>query len=348
MRRWFGLGLAVALTAMLGCGRSIEPLPNSEGGVGTVTPPTPTDARLELASGQITVHWNVADATSVTGYRIYRGVVDQSGLGLYATVDGAGTREFVDIQVANDVIYQYEVAALIGEIEGDRSVALFGSPGVFGVSLELGVDKTSGSNIFPGSRVINVQVIAPAGALAVQLSENEDPSTAPVRPFAGGAARFTLSEGDGEKTVYGLVLGPAGVTSEILSDSIILDSRAVISSVTENSGGVTLGANDIVHFRVDCEETGGTARVDLLSTSDMNPVVVGIPMFDDGTLGDAVPNDGIYERDWVVPAGLDLDSGLAEANFTDDVGNPAVPVTATTVITISSAANPARAEEALR
>jgi len=336
MRRHALLALGAAVL-FGGCGRTVEPPP----GVGTTppgpVPPVPTDAQLTLGPSRIEMRWSVDDATGVTDYRIYRAEGLEVAPTFWETVVDT---PYVDTRVVNGLLYQYEVAAVIGVVEGLHSVTLVGTPGVFAISLESGLDKTSGSNVTPGSRTVVVQLIVPAGALGVQLSEDPDPTTAPIRPLTGGTEFFTLSSGDGLKTVYGRFLGQAGTTSAVISDSIVLDTKAIIVSVTEDSGGQTLGVGDILHLTATVDSTGGTVVVDL--TDGVTPVISSLPLFDDGTFGDTVANDGVYERDWAVSGGLSLTNGLVLANFVDDVGNEAVPNTAPTRISISSAALRAR------
>jgi hypothetical protein len=127
-----------------------------------------------------------------------------------------------------------------------------------------------------------------------------------------------------------------------VSDSIVLDTKAVIVSVTEDSGGATLGVGSVLHLAVAVDSTGGTVTVDF--TDGVDDFVSNLPCFDDGTFGDPVAGDGVYERDWTVPAGLGFSNALVRAEFQDDVGNVAVPTTAATRLTISSGARPAGQE----
>jgi hypothetical protein len=336
MRRLAYLALIAAL-AVGGCGRTVEPPP----GAGTTppgpVPPVPDDARLTLGSSRIEMRWTVDDPAVVDEYRIYRAEGPQAELAFWEAV---ADTPYVDTRVVNGQEYRYEAASVIGTVEGLHSVTLFGTPGVFAISLEGGLDKTSGSNVTPGSGTIVVGLVTPGGTVAVQLTESPDPSTAPIRPLGGGSELFTLSPGDGPKTVYGRFLGQAGTASVFVSDSIVLDTKALILAVTEDSGGQPLGVNDVLHLTATVDSTGGTVVVDL--TDGTNPVVSALPLFDDGTFGDPVAYDGTYERDWVVSAGLSLTNGLVLARFVDDVGNQAVPTAAPTRITISSATMRAR------
>ncbi|MCA9751465.1 MAG: fibronectin type III domain-containing protein [Gemmatimonadetes bacterium] len=294
-------------------------------------PPTPSDVVLELASATTTLRWSIDGSGGVDSYRIYRAV----DVGDFLLVADTSDTEYVDSDVARSALYTYEIAAVLNDVEGNRSQAISGSPGVYGITLEGGVAKTSGSSIIPGSGNINVDLVAPVGTVAFRLSEDADLVNGTTRLLGTGATLFSLSAGDGVKTVYARFFAAGGVQSELVSDEIILDTRAVILDVTEDSGGSTLGAGSVVHFTLVADARGGAATVDLVAGETV--VVDNIPLFDDGAFGDVVAGDGVFERDWTVPAGIALANGLVRGALLDDVGNTALETAATTRLTIASA-----------
>lgn len=66
-----------------------------------------------------------------------------------------------------------------------------------------------------------------------------------------------------------------------------------IREVMEDTGGCLKFVGDTIHFTLDAGETGGTASVDI------GDVHKNIALYDNGTHGDAIKNDGIYELDYV-------------------------------------------------
>ena len=123
------------------------------------------------------------------------------------------------------------------------------------------------------------------------------------RPSTG---RFRLSNGSVTQAVF---------------DEIRLDTRALIELV-EFDGDEERVPGDTIHFRIDAGETNGSARV------TVSGVFQGVALFDDGTGGDPVAGDGIYERDLVIPLGASAFEALVTGNFTDEAGNAAEPLVA--------------------
>ena len=106
-------------------------------------------------------------------------------------------------------------------------------------------------------------------------------------------------------------------------------SEPVINHVTQDTGGCLLFVSDIIHFSLDAGETGGTATVNL------GEVKSGILLFDDGTNGDTIANDGIYERDYVTTNSDVTRAALVTGHFTSAGGQHAEPVSAAGLITIT-------------
>lgn len=319
--------LACALLVFLGgCEREHEDPVSVDVGT-TEWPPVPSDVRLTVGSARIALSWTVSDKTGVTQYRLYRAVGTGGAEFLAATTDTT----YTDDRVSNGQTYTYRIAAVKGGLEGLRSAAVSAVPAVFSIVLENGALATSANSIQAGSRRIWVSLVAPAGTVAYQLSE--DPSFAGL-PFVGYDASnpvvtFALSPGDGVKTVYCRYRGQTGAVYESVSASILLDTHAVILEVTEDSGGQTLYLLNVLHLTLEADTTGGWAQVDL------GDVYSDLTLFDDGTNGDPVAFDGTYERDFVIGAGLELVDGVVIGSFRDDVGNVADEVYSLTKLTIA-------------
>lgn len=79
------------------------------------------------------------------------------------------------------------------------------------------------------SRLVNLVLDGGPDAVSMAISEKADFAGASIETYAA-SKNFTLSEGDGQKTVYVKFYTAYGVTSHAVSDSITLDSNFVIVS----------------------------------------------------------------------------------------------------------------------
>jgi hypothetical protein len=290
-------------------------------------PPVPTNVRLQVLPSQVVVSWEVADTTGVTMYRVYRAV----GTGEFSFLGGTTNLAYTDHSVAAGNTYRYQVASLKGGLEGVHSVTVSATPNMFAIVLDGGVAATAANSVSPGSRKIVVGLVAPATTVAFRLSEDPTLAGAAVQSYNPGnpVGLFALSAGDGPKTVYAQFTDVDGSISETVSASIILDTKAVIESVTEDSSGQVLGANDILHVTVTVDSTGGVVHADLPGAFQ------GLELFDDGTNGDAMAFDGTYERDFWITPGLETRASVVTASFLDEVGNEANERSSATRVTIA-------------
>lgn len=291
-------------------------------------PPRPANVTATVATSSVTLSWEVSDGSGVTEYRIYR---SQDSANDFRYLASTGQTAYSDLQVSNGVTYWYEIAAVKGALEGERSTRVSAVPNVFGIVLEGGAGATNGDNVVPGSRRIEYALVAPEGTVSYRVREDPDLGDAPeigFDPQAPGGT-ITLSPGDGPKTVWARFLGAGGAVSAPVSATIVLDTRAVIRSVTEDSNGSVLFVNDVVHIAMEVDTTGGVA------TADIGDVHTGLRLWDDGTNGDPVPLDGIYELDLVVTAGLEVVDAVIRGSFRDIVGNVATDVFSATKVTIA-------------
>lgn len=290
-------------------------------------PPVPENVALTVSPHQIVVSWTIPAGSGVTNYRVYRA----EGTGTYDVLGTTANQAYTDNSVATATTYHYQVAAVKGGLESERSVTVTATPNVHAIVLDGGVAATAADDILPGSRQIVVGLVAPETTVSFQLSESATLAGAAVQSFdaAEPIGLFALSPGDGMKTVYARFTDADGSVSGIVSASIILDTKAVIESVTEDSGGSVLGVNDVLHVAVTVDATGGIATVTLPG------VLAGANLFDDGTHGDATALDGVYERDFVIPAGVETRNRAISAAFTDEVGNVAAGAASATLVTVA-------------
>ncbi|MCP4707214.1 MAG: hypothetical protein GY869_01200, partial [Planctomycetes bacterium] len=139
---------------------------------------------------------------------------------------------------------------------------------------------------------------------------------------------WLLSEGDGLKTIYAQFRDPQDNESVIAQNSITLDTRADIQSLTVRPTEVSFSNGDSIHFEMITGELNGQAIVSI------GQVITDIVLFDDGNHGDGTADNGIYETDYIVPTGIEVVAGVVVGNFIDRAGNAAVPQSAVTTITI--------------
>jgi hypothetical protein len=291
-------------------------------------PPTPTNVVASVSASNVTLSWQISNATGVGEYRVYRSQDTPSDFEYLAST---GQTAYSDQQVVNGVTYHYQIAAVKGALEGNRSATVSAVPNVFSIVIEGGAAATNGDRIVPGSGQVEYALVAPATTVSYRIGE--DPT------FAGGSdigfdpsapqGIIALSAGDGRKTLYARFVGTGGSISATVSSSIVLDTRAIIQSLTEDSGGAVLHVNDVLHVAMEVDTTGGTATV------DVGDVVSDLRLYDDGTNGDPLALDGIYELDFPITAGLEVVEAVLRGAFRDPVGNDANPVTATTKVTIA-------------
>ena len=326
------LGTAAALLLILaagltGCLETLSlpghdnPLDPLNPDTDSVEPDRPRSLNAVVSDRLVELSWEVDNASAIDHYRVYRWEVEDEDDEDYELLDTTSAEEYADSDVRNGQAYYYKVSGVneLG-LEGDSSSALLVVPRVFGVTVNQGRPKTS-------SRDVSLRMSASSETELMQVSNESDMSGAQWQPFQSSYS-WTLSSGDGTKTVYVRFRDSGDNESAIVSDEIELDTKAVIESVTEDSGGEDLSAGDVIHFTLTANELNGEASVDL------GTVVPGIGLYDDGTEGDSVPDDGVYERDYVIEPGVEVIGGSVVGTFTDDVGNSAEPVVASGTVTV--------------
>ncbi len=86
--------------------------------------------------------------------------------------------------------------------------------------------------------------LSAVGATDVKISENEDMSDAVIQAYSASAS-FTLSDGDGVKTVHVTFLDAFNNASPVISDTITLDTTGPKASVLINNGSVSTTVVDV-------------------------------------------------------------------------------------------------------
>jgi len=272
-------------------------------------PPRPSGLGAVVSDRMVVLTWSVNDTSRVDHYNVYRWEVEDEEED-YELLDSPEEATYDDSAVRNGQEYRYKVSCVnqLG-LEGKRSAAHSVTPRLFSLAIEQGRPKT-------GSRGVSLTLSASGSAELMQISNSSDLAGATWIPYQSSYS-WELTQGDGEKTVYAMYRDALDNESGIVSDEIELDTHAAISLVTEDTEGALQYVGDVIHFTLDAGEPYGEATVDIGTT------VTDVMLHDDGTSGDAVADDGVYERDYEVPHGLETIDAIVAGHFTDEVDNDA-------------------------
>jgi hypothetical protein len=219
--------------------------------------PVPINLTARLDNGSITISWEVVDNTDIARFRVY--VADSNGInytpwdsttGYSITLEGLNINQRYFLKVAT-VSYS--------GLESKLSEAI--TARVMYLSIMIQSDQE-----YANSRNVQVQISSPQEETShLMLSENSTFSDAAFVPFVGTQTDFTLSEGDGIKTIYARLQFFDGTQSGILSDDIVLDTRVLpveLFVVAEPEMSARLiwtvsEEDDFDHYRVFASSTAG-------------------------------------------------------------------------------------------
>ncbi len=313
-------GLSGCLDALVEPGHS-NPLDPANPNTSSPVPARPAGLTAVVSDRLVELSWSVGDTSAIDHYRVYRWEVEGGEDEDYELIDTTTETKYADADVRNGQAYYYKVSGVneLG-LEGRSSREIIVIPRMFSVTINQGSPKTS-------TRNVALRMSASSETEIMQVSNEPDLSDAQWEPYQS-AYSWSLLSGDGDKTVYVRFRDAADNESSIVSDDIELDTRAVIESVTEDSDGADLATGDVIHFTLTAGELHGDAAVDL------GTIVPGIALYDDGTGGDTVSEDGVYERNYTIDPGVEVVNGPVTGTFTDEVGNRAEPVLAAGTVTI--------------
>ena len=316
----FSIVLVLALLGFWwGCTDQIAEPDNSDTISGA--PEIPRDLQTRISDGAVLLEWSLNQPGLARQFLIYRG--DTSRASVATLIDSSAELSFTDNSVRNNVRYFYQVAThgtngLVSRLSSPVSA----TPALYAISINDGDKYTS-------SREVTINAAAFNGTRNIILGHDANFTGQNWLDYSS-AVNWTLEPGDGTKMVYAKFRDYEGnETISTVSDDIILDTRAVIDSVTEDSEGKTLSVGDKLHLVVYTKEPDGSAVVEVAGVGTQT-------LFDDGTSGDAVADDGVYELDWTVPAAVDVRDGGIRGSFTDAAGNRADDKTSGTVINIAN------------
>ncbi len=315
-------GLIVSLFAgvvFLGCEGKPTGIDPTEKGV---FPAAPTNIQALVGDRKVILTWEFSDTTIIREFKIYRSTTQTSG---FSAIGSTEDKTFTDQTVQNSVQYFYKITAVSEEdLEGLPTSVISATANVFSISIESGA-------VFTGTTDVKVTISAAASTAFMQLSNDSTFTSSTLEPFVS-VTNWILPAGDGEKTVFAKFRDTSGNESSApVHDSIILDTQATIQSITENTNGVQKQAGDEVHFTLNAGEAAGQAWASI-EDGPQN-----IALFDNGTNGDQLPNDGVYEVDYIVPGDADVFEKRVIGTFIDRVNNEAAAEFSTTRLTIRRA-----------
>ncbi len=316
--------LMVMVAIMSGCSDDVQ----APSGISNLPeqPATPYGLTASIADGQIQISWSVNDLSGVDYFNIY---FSDSSSNVVDYLDSTSATTFVADNLINGRSYYFRISVVdLAGREGLKSRAMSANPGLFSISISNGAEYINNRNA-------PLQLTAPSGTGFVQLSEDS---------LFGGAfwesynpsKNYDFSDLDGMKYIYArFQLTVGGESIGFVSDSIILDRRAVIQSVSYSPVTDSLGVDiifvpgDTIHFEINSSETGGTASVEIGTLER-------IDLFDIDPDGGSGVGDGVYEVDYIVQVGTELNNAEVIGHFTDAAKNGAAEIKATDLLNINS------------
>lgn len=269
----------------------------------------PINLNMVIGNGQATLDWKVSSPDSVKHYIItVYGVEytnDTTGIEPVVIYD-TPAQSYLLSELNINQTYRITVAAISLEgILGEKSRYIEARISLVGMRINNSLEFTNSLNV-------NIQFTFPPGTSHYILSENNEFTDAEYLTFTANPP-FTLSENDGEKTVYSRLQFIDGNLSEIMSSEIILDTEAKIDSVFYINQD-TIMTGDKIIFKLYSLEADGTASVVFDGSGT-------IELFDDGDEFDFTADDGIYSGFFEVPSDFSLIQGEIIGTFIDKAGN---------------------------
>ncbi len=298
----------------------------------SITPPvtgdipvTPTNLTATIGDRSASLNWAVSSTEGIQSYRIYRADSTDSN---YVFLAEEAQQSYIAGSLRNGFIYFFRVSSVSSlGFEGYKSQAVRAVPNLFGLSINGGAE-------FTNSRDVSLGPIAPAGTAYMQVS-NDSLFVGAIWENFTVARAWILTSGDQVKTVYVRYRDPFDQsTTDIVSAAITLDTHANIDSVIFSPAGRAFVEGDQIHFSLFAGEPDGTAQIRI------GDGLARVTLFDDGTGGDVVAGDGVYEANFTIPANLEVTNAGVFGNFTDRAGNAAGEVWARDNISILSPPDP--------
>jgi fibronectin type 3 domain-containing protein len=313
----------VIFTAVFSCSRQI-PNPISPAKI-DIIPSTPTNLVITVSDRMVFLSWSVPDTQGIRSYRIYKSDSVSTNFLLLAEVQQSS---YSVADLRNGQTYYFKISAVnYSRFEGYSSTIVSAVPNLYGIIINNGDE-------FTNNRDIVLTIVAPLGTQYMLIS-NDSTFLSAEWEIIVATKSWRLPSGDTLKTVYARYRNSNDqVTANFFFDKIMLDTQALIDSVTFSPASLPLRAGDRIHLKLYAGEPGGQARV----TVGQN--LLTLDLFDDGTRGDSYAGDGIYETNYSVANNLDFENAEVFGNFTDRAGNIARQTQAPHVMSVRRAPDP--------
>jgi hypothetical protein len=285
-------------------------------------PPVPISLSIVHLTEGVRLSWETADTIANMTFKVYYS--DSLGADpiLWETT-AAFQSEIRGLKPEKD--YFFQVSSVVpGGIEGALSSAFSTRVGVLSVAI-------NDNDRYTNSRDVVVRFVVPVSAALVQVSENSAFTDSQWENFLG-SRNFTLSAGDGTKTVYARFQfndGSASDSTHAAADAIILDTEASIDSVYFNPRGTVLAKGSTLTFYLVTPEAEGEAFVSF-------PGVSRLALPYNATGSNPGSRRYVYSRAYVIPSNLDVIDGVVTGDFIDAAGNEAPSVKAHDLLNISN------------
>jgi fibronectin type 3 domain-containing protein len=289
--------------------------------------PVPESIVVTVGNNQIRLKWSLPEGQSAEEFAVFRKRLDlETGTSpqtqLIAQVSDT---TYIDSGARNGRVYGYTIAAGQNGQFGTRSEQVDAVPNLFTIVIDDDAPKTR-------LRTVDISLTGPSNVAAIMIAEDQDFTGASWQQ-AAATISWTVTPGDGLKRIYGRFQLSDGSESFPVSDSIVLDTQAVIKSI-DFEGSAVRSPGDQIHFVLNAEEQAGTASVEV---PGLFPATVSL--FDDGTNGDRVAGDGVYERDILIPSAT-VSQVAVTGRFTDDAGNQASATRAPRTLSVQQSPDP--------
>lgn len=294
-------------------------------------PDSPTHLSAQLGEDSIILSWRFDGGTQIKEFRVYR---NEAGAGSsFLRLGQTDSTRYIDSTVTDGQQYFYRVAAVNQQgFEGEHSRTINVVPSVYSIILQAGVQTTN-------QQKISISIAGPQDSKFMMLSNDSLFENANWEPFAT-SREWQLSPGDGLKTVFAKFrTGNDLETAQPVSAKIILDTIATIEYISDNSNGRALQSGDTLHIRLKSGELNGSATASIFDPSYNVPGrgEENLRLYDDGSHGDSVADDGIYETDYFIGHGIEVENAFLFGYFTDAVGNVAERAVAQNQLTVNQA-----------
>ncbi len=289
--------------------------------------PAPAQVSALLQNNTVKLSWSYPESIPIEKFVIFRQVLNSKVTQLAGETQN---KYFIDRLLTGQPPGEYQIQAIgtAGHIS-PRSSKIQITANLFSISINVNNEagnQTSTSLKYTNQTSVNIHCTAPAETDSLWLSNDSTQLLRSGQAFISDI-NWSLPPGDGIKRVYARFKIPASQTYLMTSDSIMLDTQAQILNIFENSAGRALVTLDTLHLRMVTIDQFGTAQI-LIGNWQ-------IPLYNDGTHGDLVANDNVFEVRIVIPPTAQGNQAPLSGRFVDNAGNEARLTKPNTFMTIN-------------